>query len=32
LADFGVATAQVSDSAVVGSPYWSKFTIYSHLP
>ena len=26
LADFGVATAQVSDSAVVGSPYWSKFT------
>ena len=25
LADFGVATAQVSDGAVVGSPYWSEF-------
>jgi len=24
LADFGVATAQVSDGAVVGSPYWSE--------
>jgi serine/threonine protein kinase len=30
LADFGVATAQVSDGAVVGSPYWSglNFSIY----
>lgn len=25
LADFGVATAQVSDGAVVGSPYWSTY-------
>lgn len=24
LADFGVATAQVSDGTVVGSPYWSE--------
>lgn len=27
LADFGVATAQVSDGTVVGSPYWSKFSM-----
>lgn len=31
LADFGVATAQVSDSAVVGSPYWMAPEVIEQL-